>query len=154
MTVSPRPLHRTARPIGEPAPTVLVWAAAFFGSSLVLLVLGASGALHRPAISMAILCLFAGAVSMCAPARAVAAPGTALVCWLLFDGFVANRGGDLTWGGYDDLRRVALLTAAALLGTAVARASAACAAYRRLRARDFPAEIEGDPRWASRTQAR
>ncbi|MFG2196833.1 hypothetical protein [Streptomyces sp. NPDC048639] len=127
--------HRVIRPVPDAAPTPVVWAAAFFGSFLMLPLLGAVGVIHDPATALVIFSVFAGVLSLGAPARAMAAPGTAAVCWLFLDGFVVNLKGDLTWSGADDMVRLGVLLGAALLGTAIARLLTARTAYRRLSSR-------------------
>ena len=54
--------------------------------------------------------------------------GVALIAWLLVDGFLVNRLGELSWRGSSDIWRMLLFVAAGTLGLLVG------VAYRQLRA--------------------
>jgi hypothetical protein len=72
----------------------------------------------------------AGAVGLSAALAADqwALLGVALIAWLLDDGFLVNRLGELSWHGSSDIGRMLLLVAAGTLGLLVGLA------YRRVRA--------------------
>ncbi|MGP3982846.1 hypothetical protein [Streptomyces sp. KR80] len=122
--------HGTTGPVPDPVPSPLVWAAALTGSLVILLVLGVTGGLHRSLLALATFGALAVILGLCG--RAVAAPGTAAVCWLLYNGFVVVPQGELSWNGPVDATRLGLLIGLALLGTGIARVADAVGAYRRI----------------------
>ncbi|MEU8133743.1 acyltransferase family protein [Streptodolium elevatio] len=107
---------RATRVVRTPASTGAVIAVAFFGGVLVVAAMDVSGAARHTAWAFLALCVFASVVTYRAPARAVAAVGVAVVCWLLYSGFVVPEVGHLGWDPAADTRRLGLLLAAALLG--------------------------------------
>jgi len=126
-----RPLRTTpVRPVPEPIPTPFVWAAAFAGSFLLVAVLSAVHALHGSALALGALCALAALLGL--PARFRAAPGIALVCWLFLNDYAVAPQGRLAWHGDADIARLALLCAAAALGTVVARIIDARGAHHRI----------------------
>ncbi|MFF9869405.1 hypothetical protein ACF1G0_29065 [Streptomyces sp. NPDC013953] len=104
----------------------VVCASVFLGSAGLLPLLGATGELHHPAAAFPAYCALAAAASLRASARF--APLSALLCWLFYDGFVVHQQGELTFDGSADVRRLGLLLAAAVLGTAAGWAGRALAA--------------------------
>ncbi|MDQ0579493.1 hypothetical protein [Streptomyces rishiriensis] len=138
-------LRAGARPVPQPVATPLVWATAF-GSALVLvavhnLLVGAD----RPGFALAALSFLAALLGLCA--RFTAAPGTAVLCWLILNGFAVPPVGTLSWAGHRDTFWLTCLCAAALGGTVLARIVQARAAYRRIAAEvATPAtDPDGDP---------
>lgn len=125
-----RPLHTAVRPVPEPVATPFVWAAAFAGSLLLVVVLGAVGRLTSSAFALGSLCALAALLGL--PAQFRAAPGIALVCWLFLNAYAVAPHGELAWQGHPDVARVLVLLAAALLGTLVARVVNALGAHRRI----------------------
>ncbi|WP_255946027.1 hypothetical protein [Streptomyces odontomachi] len=121
---------RVLRAVPEPVATPFVWAAAFAGSLLLVPVLTMAGALAHPVAALAGYCLLGAVLGLAA--RAAAAPGIAVLCWLAYDGFVVHREGELGWAGSEDLARLAVLLGAPLLGLAAARTGHAVRAYHRL----------------------
>ncbi|MFJ1729832.1 hypothetical protein [Streptomyces sp. NPDC088254] len=140
------PMRVGARPVPPPLATPLVWATAS-GDAVVLpaahyALLGPD----RPGPALAARRLLAALLGRCA--RFTAAPGTALLCWLLRNGFALPPPGTLTWAGQRDALRLGCPGAATLLGTAPARLRHARAAHRRARARhpgDAPRRRDARP---------
>ncbi|MEU1515642.1 hypothetical protein ABZ490_26415 [Streptomyces sp. NPDC005811] len=124
------PISVGARPVPQPVATPLVWAGAFGGALLLVLVLNAVVGTDRPGLVLAVLSLLAAVLGLCA--RFTAAPGTAALCWLLLNGFAIPPMGVLTWAGQRDTFWLACLLTAALVGTGCARLNHARAAYRRI----------------------
>lgn len=118
------------RPIPEPVYTPLLWAVGFLAFLLLIPILGLAGGLSHP-LAASITFGAVGAV-LGLSARMSAAPGTAVLCWLVHNGFVVHHHGELGWDGPADLRRLALFLAAPVLGTAIARVADAYAAYHRV----------------------
>lgn len=56
--------------------------------------------------------------------------GVALIAWLLADGFLVNRDGELSWHGSSDIWRTMLLVAAGIAGLLVGEAHRQVAAWR------------------------
>ncbi|MEU8617374.1 hypothetical protein [Streptomyces sp. NPDC048623] len=83
-----------------------------------------------PLVDLVALSVIAALVST--GARFAAAPGTALLCWTILNGFAIPPMGRLTWTASQDGGRLACLFAAAVVGTVVARLVHARAAYRRI----------------------
>jgi hypothetical protein len=124
------PLSAETRPVPQPVATPLVWAAACGGALLLVALLNSLAGTGRPALALAVLSLLAALLGTCA--RFVAAPGTAVLCWLFLNGFAIPPVGTLTWAGHRDTFWLACLVAAALTGTTLARVVNARAAYRRV----------------------
>ncbi|MET9803070.1 hypothetical protein [Streptomyces sp. NPDC006368] len=99
--------------------TPVVCAFVFVGAAGLLPVLGVAGGLRHPAVALAAYCALTALAGL--RARPPAAPLTAAVCWLFYDGFVIHQRGELAWDGGIDAYRVALLATASLLGTVAAR---------------------------------
>ncbi|WP_128379305.1 hypothetical protein [Streptomyces cavernae] len=121
-----RQVTSEARAVPSPVATPLVWSAAFGGALLLVAVLSPAG----PTLALVGLSLFAGLLGLCA--RFVAAPGTAVLCWLFLNGFGIPPAGRLTWAGHRDTLWLGCLLAAAIAGTVLARIVNARAAYRRI----------------------
>jgi hypothetical protein len=124
------PLSAETRPVPQPVATPLVWAAACGGALLLVALLNSLAGTGRPALALAVLSLLSALLGTCA--RFVAAPGTAVLCWLFLNGFAIPPMGTLTWAGHRDTFWLACLVTAALTGTALARVVNARAAYRRV----------------------
>ncbi|MGW6985697.1 DUF4118 domain-containing protein [Streptomyces sp. NPDC054932] len=118
------------RPVPSPAATVSVWAAAATAAAALVAVLNLLDGPGDPVVDLLALSLAVAVVS--AGARLTAAPGTALLCWLVLNAFATAPIGQLTWETPYDLVRLACLLAAAGTGTVVARLTNARAAHRRL----------------------
>lgn len=118
------------RPVPSPAATTSVWAAAAVAAVALVAVLNLLDGPDDPTVDLLALSLAVAVVST--GARLTAAPGTALLCWLVLNFFATAPVGELSWETpYDALRLVCLL-AAASTGTAVARLVHARAAHRRI----------------------
>ncbi|MFD6973692.1 hypothetical protein [Streptomyces sp. NPDC059979] len=123
-------LNSGVRPVPRPVATPSVWAAAGVAALAVVTVLNYLNGHGDPAIDLLALSVVCAVLST--GAKLVAAPGTALVCWLTLNGFATPPMGELTWSAGYDVGRLGCLLAAAATGTAVARIAGARAAYRRL----------------------
>ncbi|MFD9307806.1 hypothetical protein ACFWCB_34890 [Streptomyces sp. NPDC060048] len=123
-------LRSGVRAVPRPVATPSVWAAAAVAALCLVSALNYLNGQGDPAIDLLVLSAVCAVVST--GARLVAAPGTALVCWLILNGFATPPMGELTWAAGYDLGRLGCLLAAAGTGTAVARIASARAAYRRL----------------------
>ncbi|MFD5074314.1 hypothetical protein [Streptomyces sp. NPDC058371] len=119
-----------ARPVPRPVATPLVWGAAFGGALSLVALLNALAGPGRPGLALTALSLLAALSGLCA--RFTAAPGTAVLCWLILNAFAVPPAGTLTWAGHRDTFWLACLCTAALIGTAMARCIQARAAYRRI----------------------
>ncbi|MET9319515.1 hypothetical protein ABZX75_04860 [Streptomyces sp. NPDC003038] len=117
-------------PVGAPS----VWAVAGVAALVVVTALNYLNGQGDPTIDL--LALSALAAVLSTGARLIAAPGTALVCWLILNGFATPPMGELTWAAGYDLGRLGCLLAAAGTGTVIARIASARAAYRRLTLHD------------------
>ncbi|MER5378063.1 hypothetical protein, partial [Streptomyces sp. NPDC002553] len=104
------PMRVGARPVPQPVATPLVWATASGGAVVLLAVHYALLGPGRPGPALAALCLLAALLGRCA--RFTAAPGTALLCWLLLNGFAIPPLGTLTWAGQRDALWLGCLCAA------------------------------------------
>lgn len=129
-----RQLSVGMRPVPEPVATPVIWSAAFAGALLLVAVLNSLGGHGRPTLALIALSLFAAVLGLCA--RFVAAPGTAVLCWLFLNGFAIPPVGVLTWAGGRDGTWLACLLGATVVGTACARVVNARAGYRRITPRD------------------
>ncbi len=123
-------LSSGARAVPEPLGTPYVWSAAFVGALVMMVVFTLLGGIGRPTPALVALSVLAGLLGLYA--RFVAAPGTAVLCWLFLNGFGIPPAGTLSWAGDRDGLWLACLCAAALSGTALARVVNARAAYRRI----------------------
>jgi hypothetical protein len=119
-----------ARAVPKPVATPRIWAVAFAGALLLMPVLGLIGVSDRPALALSALSLLAAALGLWA--KFVAAPGTALLCWLFLNSFGVPPVGELSWAAERDLAWIGCLLTATVVGTAVARVVNARAAYRRI----------------------
>ncbi|MER6448150.1 DUF4118 domain-containing protein [Streptomyces venezuelae] len=118
------------RPVPSPAATTSVWAAAAAAAVVLVAALNLLDGPDDPAVDLMALSLAVAVVS--AGARLAAAPGTALLCWLVLNFFATAPVGELSWETPYDLVRLVCLLAAAGTGTVVARLVHARAAHRRL----------------------
>ncbi|CAM5611536.1 hypothetical protein [Streptomyces avidinii] len=118
------------RPVPTPAATGSVWAAAAVAAVALVAVLNFLDGPGDPLIDLLALSLAVAVVST--GARLTAAPGTALLCWLVLNAYASAPIGRLTWDAPYDLVRLACLLVAAGTGTVVARLTNARAAHRRL----------------------
>ncbi|MFE5933749.1 hypothetical protein ACFQ69_00100 [Streptomyces sp. NPDC056470] len=123
-------IRSRTRPVPDPAATSSVWAVSAvlaFGLVIALNFLDGHG---DPILDLVALSVAVAAVST--GARLAAAPGTALLCWLILNVFATAPIGELTWEAAYDLGRMACLLVAASTGTVIARLVHARAAHRRL----------------------
>ncbi|MER5585159.1 hypothetical protein AB0G76_35860 [Streptomyces asoensis] len=125
-------LRAGARPVPQPVATPVVWATAFAGALVLVALHNVLVGSGRPGFALAALSLLAALLGVCA--RFTAAPGTAVLCWLILNGFAVPPAGTLTWAGHRDTAWLVCLCAAALVGTVLARIGQARAAYRRIAA--------------------
>ncbi|MER6784541.1 hypothetical protein ABT330_07885 [Streptomyces sp. NPDC000658] len=123
-------LRTGARPVPQPVATPVVWATAFGGALILVAVLNTLVGSDRPGWALAAVSLLAALLGLCA--RFTAAPGTAVLCWLILNGFAVPPAGTLTWTGPRDACWLTCLCSAALVGTVLARLVQARAAYRRI----------------------
>ncbi|MGW3324305.1 DUF4118 domain-containing protein [Streptomyces virginiae] len=119
------------RPVPSPAATTSVWATAAVAAVALVAVLNLLDGPDDPAVDLLALSLAVALVST--GARLAAAPGTALLCWLVLNFFATAPVGELSWETPYDVVRLVCLLAAAGTGTAIARLIHARAAHRRLR---------------------
>ncbi|GHI83117.1 hypothetical protein [Streptomyces xanthophaeus] len=129
-----RPLSSGASPVPQPAAAPSVWAVAGVSALVLVTALNYLNGQGDPTVDLLVLAGLAAVLST--GARLVAAPGTALVCWLILNGFATPPMGELTWAAGYDLGRFGCLLVAAVTGTAIGRLAAARAAYRSLRPYD------------------
>ncbi|WP_405533164.1 hypothetical protein OG592_38550 [Streptomyces avidinii] len=125
-----RRISSGSRPVPTPAATGSVWAAAAVAAVALVAVLNFLDGPGDPLVDLLALSLAVAVVST--GARLAAAPGTALLGWLVLNAYASAPIGQLTWDAPYDLVRLACLLAAAGTGTVVARLSNARAAHRRL----------------------
>ncbi|WP_314246023.1 DUF4118 domain-containing protein [Streptomyces kutzneri] len=118
------------RPVPSPAPTTSVWASAAVAAVALVVVLNLLDGPDDPTVDLMALSLAVAVVSTAA--RLTAAPGTALLCWLVLNVFATAPVGELSWETPYDLVRLACLLAAAGTGTVIARLVHARAAHRQL----------------------
>lgn len=123
-------LRTGARPVPQPVAAPLVWVTAFGGALTVVALHNALIGPDRPGFALAALSLLASLLG--GYASFAAAPGTAVLCWLILNGFAIPPVGTLTWAGHRDTFWLACLCAATLVGTMLARIVHARAAYRRI----------------------
>ncbi|WP_406865079.1 hypothetical protein ABZO31_33405 [Streptomyces sp. HUAS MG47] len=118
------------RPVPPPVATAFVWAVTAGMAFAVVTAFNLLDGQGNPSFDLLTLSLTVAAVST--SARLAAAPGTALLCWLILNVFATAPIGELTWEASYDLGRIACLFVAASAGTCAARLVHARAAYRRL----------------------
>ncbi|MFG2574148.1 hypothetical protein [Streptomyces sp. NPDC048481] len=135
-------LRTGARPVPQPVANPVVWVTAFGGASLLVAAHNALVGSDRPGWALAAVSLLAALLGLCA--RFTAAPGTAVLCWLILNGFAVPPAGTLTWTGPRDTFWLTCLCSAALVGTVLARVVHARAAYRRVAGRAAPPASELD----------
>ncbi|MEU9860644.1 hypothetical protein AB0D99_07210 [Streptomyces sp. NPDC047971] len=125
-----RPMGGGPRPVPGPAATPSVWAVTSAGALALVTAFNLLDHQGDPTLDLIALSVIAALVST--GARLTAAPGTALLCWVILNGFAIPPMGRLSWTAPHDAGRLACLFAAAVIGTAAARLAHARAAYRRL----------------------
>jgi hypothetical protein len=109
-----RPGGRRARPVLGRLTVSVSGATAVVGAAALCLVLAAIGQDRASWLSLAAVGCLTAVIGVFS--RPVAAPVVAFSAWLVFNGFVAHRYGDLGWSGPGvELPRLAVLTAAALV---------------------------------------
>lgn len=135
-------LSSGARPVPQPVATPLVWATALGGAVALVALINTVAGPGSSGLALTVLSLLAALLGFCA--RFVAAPGTALLCWLFLNGFAIPPAGVLTWAGHRDTFWLGCLLTAALVGTASARLIHARAAYRRLTTESAPTTTAPD----------
>ncbi|KPI12331.1 hypothetical protein OK074_8941 [Actinobacteria bacterium OK074] len=123
-------LRAGARAVPQPVATPFVWSAAGAGALLLMPFLYAVQGSGRSTVGLVALSVLSAVLGLCA--RFVAAPGTAVLCWLVLNGFGIPPAGELSWAGHRDPLWLACLLTAAVTGTALARIVNARAAYRRV----------------------
>jgi hypothetical protein len=127
----------------------LVWATAFGGALVLVVLLNTTVGPDRPGLALAVLSLLAALLGFCA--SFTAAPGTAVLCWLFLNGFAIPPAGTLSWIGHRDTFWLACLLTATLVGTALARLAHARAAYRRITATATATGLDDEPYAPDRT---
>jgi hypothetical protein len=118
------------RPVPAPAATSFVWAVTVITAFALVTAFNVLDGEGDPTFDLVALSAVVALVST--GARLSAAPGTALLCWLVLNGFATAPIGVVTWEAAYDMLRLACLLLAASSGTVVARVAHARAAYRRL----------------------
>jgi K+-transporting ATPase KdpF subunit len=116
-TVIPRGTVRNAVPIGGNTPTGIAVAggavAVVAAATVAAFVPVSAGGVRLGLMAAALAGFAAAAVDLRAVAFAT------VLAYLVHDGFLVNRMGDLTWTGAPDVRRVEILAAAAAVGLLV-----------------------------------
>ncbi|WP_343234521.1 MULTISPECIES: hypothetical protein [unclassified Streptomyces] len=130
-----RLLSSGVKPVPYAVAAPSVWAVAGVAALVLVTALNYLNGQGDPAIDLLVLSGLAAALRT--GARLIAAPGTALVCWLILNGFATPPMGELTWATGYDLGRLGCLLAAASTGTVIGRIAAARAAYRSLTPEDL-----------------
>ncbi|MFE6161529.1 hypothetical protein ACFQ7F_21755 [Streptomyces sp. NPDC056486] len=125
-----RYIAKGVRVVPEPVATPYIWTGAYAGAFALVTVLDLLGALDRTGLALAALSVLAALLGV--RGRFVAAPGTALLCWMLLNFFAAHPIGEISWAGHRDPEWMGCLLAAALIGTTAGRVLHARAAYRRI----------------------
>ncbi|WP_424216829.1 hypothetical protein ACN20G_32495 (plasmid) [Streptomyces sp. BI20] len=118
------------RPVPDPAATPSVWAVVTGAALLSVFAFNLVDSQGDPALDLGVLAVIAALAG--SGARFAAAPGTALLCWLILNAFGTPPMGELTWAAPYDPARIGCLLAAAATGTVVGRVLNARAAHRRL----------------------
>ncbi|MFE0172895.1 hypothetical protein ACFWZ2_11300 [Streptomyces sp. NPDC059002] len=119
-----------AKAVPRPVDSLVVWAGAGAGALLLVGVLNALGVLDRTGLALAVLCSLAAGLGT--RGRVVAAPGTAVLCWMVLNFFAAHPTGEVSWAGHRDPEWLVCLLAAGLAGAVASRVVSARAAYRRV----------------------
>jgi hypothetical protein len=107
--------------------------AAYSASAAATAVAVADGGTRRPAFALGLLALAASAVGLRATLPVALATGG--MGWLFYAGFITGRHAQLAWQGTADIRRLAILTGAALCGTAASEIHARAKARQQLSAK-------------------
>lgn len=107
MTPAPQPRPGVLRP--WPASTALL--AAYAGAAATTIVVVLADGTRHPGAALIPYAVLAAGVSVRGPVRAT--PATAVIAWLFYDGFITGRHAHLAWHGAADVRRTAILLAAA-----------------------------------------
>ncbi|MFE7094890.1 hypothetical protein [Streptomyces erythrochromogenes] len=118
------------RPVPDPAATSMVWAVAAAITFALVAVFNFLDGQGDPTLDLVAISVTVAVVST--GARLTAAPGTALLCWLVLNAYATAPIGALTWEAPYDLGRIVCLLAAAATGTVLARLAHARSAYHRL----------------------
>lgn len=118
------------RPVPTPAATSTVWTVTAISALALVTAFNFLDGHGDPTLDLVLLSLTVALVST--GARLTAAPGTALLCWFILNGFATAPFGELTWQASYDLARIVCLLVAASAGTLMARLAHARAAYHRL----------------------
>ncbi|MER7731876.1 hypothetical protein [Streptomyces erythrochromogenes] len=118
------------RPVPDPTATSMVWAVAAATAFALVAVFNFLDGEGDPTLDLVAISITAALVST--GARLTAAPGTALLCWLVLNVYATAPIGALTWEAPYDLGRIVCLLAAAGTGTVLARLAHARSAYHRL----------------------
>jgi hypothetical protein len=106
--------------------------AAYSASAAATAVAAAGGGTHRPGFALGLLALAASAVGLRATVPVALATGG--MGWLFYAGFITGRHAQLAWQGTPDIWRLAILTGAALCGTAASAIHARAKARRQISA--------------------
>ncbi|GGV42589.1 hypothetical protein [Streptomyces longisporoflavus] len=130
MVLEWRYIAKGVRVVPEPVATPFLWTAACAGTFALVTVLDLVGALDRTGFALAALSVLAALLGV--RGRFAAAPGTALLCWMLLNYFAVHPVGEISWAGHRDPEWMACLLGAALIGTTTGRVLYARAAYRRI----------------------
>ncbi|MEU9378503.1 hypothetical protein AB0D94_32750 [Streptomyces sp. NPDC048255] len=117
-------------PVPTPATTSIVWAVTAVTALALVTAFNLLDGHGDPTLDLVALSLTVGLVST--GARLTAAPGTALLCWFILNGFATAPFGELTWQASYDLARIICLLVSAGTGTVMARLAHARTAYHRL----------------------
>ncbi|MEV6678209.1 hypothetical protein AB0N09_15300 [Streptomyces erythrochromogenes] len=118
------------RPVPDPAATSMVWAVAGAITFALVAVFNFLDGQGDPTLDLVAISVTVAVVST--GARLTAAPGTALLCWLVLNAYATAPIGALTWEAPYDLGRIVCLLTAAGTGTVLARLAHARSAYHRL----------------------
>ncbi|ATL25824.1 hypothetical protein [Streptomyces formicae] len=119
-----------AKAVPQPIANLVVWAGAGAGALLLVGVLNALGVLDRTGLALAVLCSLAAVLGT--RGRFAAAPGTAVLCWLVLNVFATHPTGEVSWAGHRDPEWLVYLLVAGLTGAVASRIVSARAAYRRV----------------------
>ncbi len=125
-----KPISSGVRPVPVPAATSIIWTITAVTAFVLVTAFNLLKEQGDPTLDLVALCLVVALVST--GARFAAAPGTALLCWLVLNAFATAPIGVLTWEMPYEVGRLVCLLAAAGAGTVTARIAHARAAYRRL----------------------
>ncbi|WMX43720.1 hypothetical protein [Streptomyces roseicoloratus] len=125
-----KPISSGLRPVPTPAATSIIWTVTVVTAFALVTAFNLLDGHGDPTLDLVTLSILVALLST--GARLTAAPGTALLCWLVLNAFATAPIGVLTWEGAYDLVRLVCLLASAGIGTVVARIGHARAAYQRL----------------------